>query len=497
MANTKHKNSNNKKRKTDRIKKRVYTRKRTSIYFLLVSVFSAFTFFILLAFGFAQSWLVTQTYEGEVAKEVSQKGELIIDDLQDKIFTEQNASIYVERLSLKYDVHIVILDTSGKVLLPKTPTSNHLNRDFSKEITRLKTLLKERERDQVTFEGKGEYVFGAEMHGYGNQTYYVYIYKSLELIHSVTASMGMRLMLTSLLVFVIAFAVSSAVAGWLTRPLEEMTSSAKELAKGNFDVNFHGNDYSSEFAELADTLNFARDEISKTDTMQKELIANVSHDFKTPLTMIKAYASMIKEISGDVPKKRDKHAQVIIDEADRLTTLVTDVLDLSKVRSNIETINVTSLNVSAAVKRILEKFSYLSTENDYQFTVHIQDDLFTLADEGKMEQVFYNLIGNAVNYTGEDKKVIVRLHALDEKTFRFSVEDTGEGIDESEMATIWERYYRSKENHKRPVKGTGLGLSIVKAILQKHNFIFGVNSIKGKGSIFFVDFPLQKEQDKA
>ena len=105
-----------------------------------------------------------------------------------------------------------------------------------------------------------------------------------------------------------------------------MSEKARKLARGDFGVDFHDRDYSEEMLGLADALNFARDELSKTDTMQKELIANVSHDFKTPLTMIKAYASMIKEISGDIPEKREKHAQVIVDEADRLASLVADIL---------------------------------------------------------------------------------------------------------------------------------------------------------------------------
>ena len=106
----------------------------------------------------------------------------------------------------------------------------------------------------------------------------------------------------------------------------------------------------------------------------------------------------------------------------------------------------------------------------------------------KIEQALYNLIGNAVNYTGEDKTVFITLEKDSQATFRFSVRDTGKGIKEEELADIWNRYYRSSEVHKRPVQGTGLGLSIVKTVLQMHGFEFGVNSEVGKGSIFFVWF---------
>ena len=240
---------------------------------------------------------------------------------------------------------------------------------------------------------------------------------------------------------------------------------------------------------MAETLNFARDEISKSDRMQKELIANVSHDFKTPLTMIKAYASMIQEISGDNPEKRTKHTQVIIEEADRLTSLVNDLLDLSKIRSEIAALKPEVFDLSEYTFDVLEKFAYLSETQGYHFESDIEKDLYTEADPLKIGEVLYNLIGNAVNYTGEDKRVSVRLKTESDGNIRFSVTDTGKGIKPEEIATIWDRYYRSSQAHKRPVQGTGLGLSIVKTILEKHNFRFGVESIVGKGSTFYVIFP--------
>jgi signal transduction histidine kinase len=248
--------------------------------------------------------------------------------------------------------------------------------------------------------------------------------------------------------------------------------------------------------ELADKLNFARDELSKTDRMQKELIANVSHDFKTPLTMIKAYAAMIMEISGDIPEKRNKHAQVIVDEADRLASLVSDVLDLSKLSSGLDSLKLQTLDMSAYTEEVLERFDYLKETGEYHFVTEIDEDLYTQADELKIGQALYNLIGNAVNYTGEDKTVFVRLKKTDGESFRFSVTDTGIGIKAEELDSVWERYYRSAEAHKRPVKGTGLGLSIVKSVFSRHGFEFGVESEVGKGSTFYVTFPLVENEER-
>ena len=145
------------------------------------------------------------------------------------------------------------------------------------------------------------------------------------------------------------------------------------------------------------------------------------------------------------------------------------------------------VNVSAVLGEIMDRFAYLKETKAYHFVADVDDGLYTTADKVKIEQVLYNLIGNAVNYTGEDNTVYVRLKK-DGARLRFDVRDTGKGIKPEEINGIWDRYYRSTEAHKRPVQGTGLGLSIVKGILDRHGLEYGVESEVGKGSIFFVWF---------
>lgn len=263
----------------------------------------------------------------------------------------------------------------------------------------------------------------------------------------------------------------------------------RSLAKGNYEIQFNNAEY-KELAQLSDTLNYVRDEVKKSEDFQREILANVTHDLKTPLTMIKAYASMIKEISGDNPQKREKHLQVIIDEADRLTGLVNDVLSVSKLQANMAELKLKVFNLTELVYGIINKFGYLQEAQGYSFMLDIEQNLYTRADAEKINQVVYNLLGNAANYTGEDKTVYISLKSsLDGKRVRFSVRDTGKGIAKQDIPEIWDRFYRVKENHNRPVKGTGLGLSIVKAILEGHSFDFGVESELGEGSLFWVDFP--------
>ncbi|MDE7086749.1 MAG: HAMP domain-containing histidine kinase, partial [Clostridia bacterium] len=289
---------------------------------------------------------------------------------------------------------------------------------------------------------------------------------------------------------VIAFFISYSLANKLSGPVRNISGTAKKLAAGDYSVQFNSVEY-AEIAQLSDTLNYMKDEIKKSDDFQKELLANVTHDLKTPLTMIKAYASMIKEISGNDPQKREKHLDVIIDEADRLTGLVNDILSTSKISAGLEQLNKKVFNLTELLYGVINKFSYLQETQGYSIMVDVEPNLYTLADEEQVHQVIYNLISNAINYTGEDKTIYVTLKTeAAENRIKFAVRDTGKGIAEDELSHIWDRYYRSKDSHTRPVKGTGLGLNIVKIILQKHGFDFGVNTKAGEGSTFYVDFPI-------
>ncbi len=288
---------------------------------------------------------------------------------------------------------------------------------------------------------------------------------------------------------VIAFFISYTLAKKLSSPLREISGTAKKLAEGDYSVQFNSAQY-AEVATMSDSLNYMKDEMKKSDDFKKELLANTSHDLKTPLTMIKAYASMIKEISGDDKVKRDKHLQVIIDESDRLTGLVNDILNTSKISSGLQNLNVKVFNLTELIYSVINKFSYLQETQGYSIMLDIDQNMYTQADEEKIYQVVYNLISNAVNYTGEDKTVYISLKYVPQTALlNFAVRDTGKGINKEELAHIWDRYYRSKDSHTRPVKGSGLGLNIVKLIMQSHNFNYGVNTAEGAGSTFFVDFP--------
>ena len=217
--------------------------------------------------------------------------------------------------------------------------------------------------------------------------------------------------------------------------------------------------------------------------MQRDLIANASHDLRTPLTMLKAYAEMIRDLSGDNPVKRNEHLQVIIEETDRLTALVNDILDLSKYENGKMTLERSEFDMEERLNEIVDRYRGLSEVSGYTFTLETDGPAPVCCDAGKIEQVICNLMNNAMNYTGEDKQIFVRL-SHEQDGIRIAVRDTGKGMDQETLSRIFDKYYRS-ENYKRAVRGTGLGLSIVKAILRMHDYAFGVDSTVGVGSTFW------------
>ena len=185
---------------------------------------------------------------------------------------------------------------------------------------------------------------------------------------------------------------------------------------------------------------------------------------------------------------------MIMDEANRLTNLVTSLLDLSKLQSGVQSIEPSLYNLTQSIRDIFLRYSKIREQDGYNIEFYSDKDVFINADEVKINQVIYNLINNAINYAGEDKTVIV-LQTVDNNYVTIKVIDHGEGIDQDKIKYIWDRYYKIDKNHKRAVIGTGLGLSIVKSILELHCAQYGVESKIDVGSTFWFKLPYEKIED--
>ena len=281
-----------------------------------------------------------------------------------------------------------------------------------------------------------------------------------------------------------ALVLSLIMARFISAPITKMSRDAKKLAHGTYDVGFSGREY-RESSELADSLNFAAAELSKTDRLQRELIANISHDLRTPLTMISGCAEMMQDIPGEMNKE---NLQVIIDESKRLSSLVNDVMDLSKLGANIEQLSKSRFNLTNTVEAAIERINRMSAAEGYDIDFICDSEAIVFADETRILQVVYNLLINAINHTGEDKRVTVKQTVSPEHSFDSIVDtDTGSGSPQEDLPQIWDRYYKVDKVHKRGSMGTGLGLSIVRSILELHAAKYGVDSEIGKGTTFWFE----------
>ena len=293
-----------------------------------------------------------------------------------------------------------------------------------------------------------------------------------------TIRLGLYIITGFMLLFSILLAIL--IAKRVSKPIEKLNESAKILAKGKYNTVFSATGY-REISELSDTLNFTANELSKVDNLRQELIANVSHDLRTPLTLISGYA----EIMRDIPDENNtENAQIIIDETKRLTILVNDVLDISKLQSGKQSIHLQNYNLTGSIKSTIDAMNDLIKKDGYVIQFIYDQEINITADGPKITQAFYNLLINAVNYTGEDKSVIVK-QIVTESRVKIEVIDSGEGISEENLPYIWERYYKGDKSHKRAITGTGLGLSIVKSIIEQHVGEYGVSSELNKGSVFW------------
>ena len=316
---------------------------------------------------------------------------------------------------------------------------------------------------------------------------FLFIYTPLTAVNSTVTILSNMLVIVTLLAIFFGVILSIIISRRLARPVNNITVSAARLAEGRYDVNFDGTGC-SETEELAATLNYAAEELSKADRLQKDLIANVSHDLKTPLTMVRSYAEMIRDLSGDNPVKREKHLEVIISEADRLNDLVNDLTILSKMQASVDDVEASPVDLMRLAEISMDSFSLHREQDGFELSVQAVGSDFTVeADEKKIRQVLANLIGNAIRYSSEDKYVLVRVTDLGAAGVRCEVIDHGQGISEEDLKSVWDRYYQSSQNHSRNQKGSGLGLSIVKQIFVLHHARYGVESRKGQGSNFWFE----------
>lgn len=316
-----------------------------------------------------------------------------------------------------------------------------------------------------------------------DQSIIVLVNAEITPVDATIEAIRMQLSIITIILLLLAIILAMITSRKVAHPIIKMNDTAKHLAKGEYEVSFEGKGY-LEISELSDTLNYAAKELSKVQTLQRELIANMSHDLRTPLTMISGYGEMMRDIPGE---NTPENVQIIIDETNRLTSLVNDILDLSKLQSGTQTLQYTTFNITLLIQALIERYQKMLVSQSYHIQFEYDEELYVSGDEIKVNQVIYNLMNNAMTYCGDDHLVLLKQVKLDDGV-RIEIIDHGPGIEADELPYVWERYYKSKQHHIRASVGTGLGLSIVKNILELHKARYGVQSEIHKGTTFWIEF---------
>lgn len=321
----------------------------------------------------------------------------------------------------------------------------------------------------------------------GDETYSVIFCTSLARIDEAGVVLGQLMPWIFLCLMAFSIVASWLFSRWFTKPLTKLSHATRQLAEGDYSVRVNVPE-TDEIGLLAADFNHMAGEVSHAAQLQRDLLANVSHDLRTPLTLIKGYAETVRDLTGDDPDKRTAQLDVIVDETDRLSGLVNSVMELSKMSSGTDKPEKVRFDLSQLCEEVAQRYEAVCAQNGYTLTLELpqaETDCTVLADPAMLERVLHNLLGNAMHHIGPDNVFLLRVSAPRKGTVRVEIIDHGAGIAKEDLPYIFDRYYRSRSDAGKV--GTGLGLSITKAILQSHGFRFGVNSTLGEGSCFWFE----------
>ena len=333
----------------------------------------------------------------------------------------------------------------------------------------------------------GFLIYGTKLLNEANpdSSLYLYIIDPIGPLDSVRLILKNQLLTMSILTIVLSLLLSYFIAYRIAKPMVDLTRQAQKLGAGDYSVHFQNDDV-KEIHQLAESLNAATAELAKIDETKTNLLASVSHDLRTPLTMIKAYSEMIRDLSGDDPKRRQEHIGVILQETDWMSDLITDILEYSRIRSGNMNYEMRVFDLASLTDVCVERFRDIALQQDRGVTIKWENSGYVpvSGDVIRIQRVIDNLLSNALKHSPDDAAMEVSIEQAGSKV-RWGVRDHGEGIAPENLDQIWDLYFTRSSMQNRVNGSTGLGLSIVRGILEDHRCDYGVNSTPGEGADFW------------
>jgi signal transduction histidine kinase len=268
----------------------------------------------------------------------------------------------------------------------------------------------------------------------------------------------------------------------LYRPLQKIIQNAAEYAAGNSPppIDYENDD---ELGQLNTSVNYLSTATSEACDAQKEFIANVSHDFRSPLTSIKGYVDAI--LDGTIPiEMHEKYLRIVLDETERLNKLTADLLTLNTFKASGTYLDMTDFDIIPVITSIIASLDPLIQDKNLTILTYFEFSSITVhADMGRIQQVTYNLLDNAIKFSHPDSEIVIQ--AVQQKSRAFiSIKDYGDGISKENLPRIWDRFYKTDTSRGKDKNGTGLGLAIAREIIHDHDQNIDVISTEGVGSEF-------------
>lgn len=459
---------------------------KSMLHLKFIALYIIFGFLCLFTTATLTAQLVENRLMEDISRTLYREATLIASDYLPSYFTDDSSLYAVQAqlaaMRLYLDASLWFVDSAGTMI-----TSSNI------ENTSAPEAIEEFNPAEI---GGNQYISGT-FHGYFEEDVITvmapvtqgFYTKGYLLIHSPVSSVEQRcaplmqpVYITLSVIFVFSLIFLLGVHFFVYRPVKKIAEAAQQYALGNLDYEIPVSTHDV-VGHLSASLNYMAAQLKDMDDYQKKIVANVSHDFRSPLTSIKGYVEAMSD--GTIPPEMyGKYLNIILFETERLTDLTRDLLTLNEFDTKELLLSKEGFDIQEVIKSTAESFEAVCTPKHISIELLLMPNTVRVyADRRKIQQVLYNLIDNAIKFSENNSSVTIEVTLKNDKAF-VSIKDRGIGIPRKEQNKIWERFYKSDLSRGKDKKGTGLGLSIVKEVIQAHNEHINVISTEGVGTEF-------------
>ncbi|HAZ90638.1 MAG TPA: two-component sensor histidine kinase [Eubacterium sp.] len=459
---------------------------KLSMKFVVGYILILLTGFILVAMVFPD--VIRKRLVNDVMSDMRQDASRVVEDGMKDLYGPRSSGISEEKLLV--ELHDRIADVSQYtdkriILVDANTQAIIMDSDTSLDETRYKHMYG---FDVASYTGYPVYSVSMPLEYSFRVLAYVTVSIDKSEIDKEVYRINRVNYLVYLCMFVLSFVLFIIYVFEVERPIRAILKVTKKYEDGSYDARIKPHDSEDDIGKLAMSLNYIATEFGEIEAYEKNFIANVSHDFRSPLTSIKGYLEAM--LDGTIPPDmQEKYLNIVIAETERLNKLTSSILSLSDMDRKSISLDITTFSINQVIKQVIETFGGICRGKDIQFELEFSDeDVKVKGDLEKIKQVMYNLVDNAIKFSPNNSSIRISVADRNGKVY-ISVKDHGIGIPKADIPKIWDRFYKTDLSRGKDKKGSGLGLSIVKDIITAHKSNIDVTSTVSGGTEFTFFLP--------